>query len=95
VKAKISYSSPVAPYVGIGWGNPVAPKKRLSFFVKAGVLITGAPTAEFIATPNPSLPQSEQDQIRQDIAAEKQQLKNTLSDLPVYPGVSVGFSYQF
>jgi hypothetical protein len=95
VKAKISYPSPVAPFVGIGWGNPVALKKRLSFYVKAGVLITGSPTAEFTASPNPTLPQATQDQIIQDIEAEERQLQNALSDLPVYPVVSIGFSYQF
>jgi opacity protein-like surface antigen len=95
VKAKISYPSPVAPYIGIGWGNPVALKKRLSFYVKAGVLITGSPTAEFTATPNPTLPQATQDQIIQNVAAEERQLQDSLSNLPVYPVVSVGFSYQF
>lgn len=95
VKAKISYPSPVAPYIGIGWGNPVALKKRLSFYVKAGVLITGSPTASFTATPNPSLPQATQDQIIRDVEAEERQLRDSLSNFPVYPVVSVGFSYQF
>ncbi len=95
IKAKISYPTPVAPYVGIGWGNPVARNSRLSFYINAGILVTGTPKANFTATPDPTLPQATQAQIISNVKADEQKLQKTLNNLPVYPVVTLGFSYQF
>lgn len=95
IRAKISYPTPVAPYLGIGWGNPVALHKRLGFYVNAGILITGSPQATLTAMPNPTLPQDSQERIISDVKAQERSLQNSLDYLPIYPVVTAGFSLQF
>lgn len=95
VKAKASYPGHVSPYLGIGWGNPVAFKRNLSVNINAGVLFTGAPSVEFEARPNPSLPEAVKRQIRRDIRKEQNQLNSTLDKFSIYPVISVSVSYQF
>jgi hypothetical protein len=95
IKAKISYPTPVAPYIGIGWGNPVARNSRLSFYINAGILVTGTPKANFTAMPDPTLPRATQDQIISNVKADEQKLQKTLNNIPVYPVLTLGFSYQF
>lgn len=95
VDADVSYSSPVAPFIGIGYGNPVSKNKDFGFYIRAGALITGAPSVDFRAVPNPSLPQAMQDEIRQGAAAEEAQIQDDLNNFPVYPVMSLGISYQF
>jgi hypothetical protein len=95
LKTQVKYPSNVAPYIGLGWGNPVGFKKRLSVNINAGIMFTGSPQAEVTAFPNPTLPMAVQDQIRSDIQKEQNQIQNTLNDFSIYPVISVSLSYQF
>ena len=95
VDAEVTYPTPVAPFIGIGYGNPVSKNKDLGFFIRAGALITGSPNVDFTATPNAALPQAMQNQVRNSAAAEEAQIQDDLNNFPLYPVVTLGFSYQF
>ncbi len=44
LQGEISFNA-VAPYIGIGWGNPVAKDKSWSFVSDLGILFQGKPKA--------------------------------------------------
>ncbi|WP_242031196.1 hypothetical protein [Anabaena sp. FACHB-1237] len=95
VKAKVSFSNSVAPYIGIGWGNAVKPGKRWGFSTNLGVMFAGSPqvalTPEFAPTATPALKQ----EITNNIEAERKKAQDDLNWLNIYPVFSIGVSYQF
>lgn len=78
-----------APYLGIGWGNPVARNKRFGFGVELGVLFQGSPDVELSATANgtPVNPA--------DVDREEAQLESELADYDKYYVIGLTFSYKF
>lgn len=80
-----------APYLGIGWGNPVAMGNRLSFNVDLGVLFTGAPAVALAAD---GALASDPD-FQANLKREEQNLEDDLSDLELHPVIAVGVTYQF
>ena len=74
-----------APYVGIGWGDAVSSGSPLGFNVEVGAIYQGTPKTSIVA---PGVSAA-------DIAAEKQQLDNSLDNMKVYPVISLGMSYKF
>lgn len=89
LKAKASFPNSIAPYLGIGFGNPVR-RQGLGFSLDLGVLFSGSPEVELRAT-NPNANQ----QLRTQIENERKQLEDDLNGLSVYPVLSVGVSYGF
>ncbi|WP_051035420.1 hypothetical protein [Crinalium epipsammum] len=89
LKAKASFPNSIAPYLGIGFVNPVR-RQGLGFSVDLGVLFSGSPEVELRAT-NPNANQ----QLRTQIENERKQLEDDLNGLSVYPVLSVGVSYGF
>jgi hypothetical protein len=83
----------VAPYLGIGWGNGVAPGAKWRFAVDVGAFYQGSPKVSlraespFIAL----LPES----FEEDLEAERQEIEDDISDYTVYPVISLGVSYRF
>lgn len=89
---KIEYNE-VAPYIGIGIGNPVGRGNKFSFFLELGAMFQGS--GDISLNSNGSLANDPEflealDQEIDDIDDE-----TTFSDLPVYPILQLGFSYQF
>jgi len=81
----------VAPYIGIGWGNPAAKDKGWGMTSDIGVLFQGSPKTSLTVTctgvgPCPTAT---------DIAAENAKLQSDLSNFKWWPVVSVGISYQW
>jgi hypothetical protein len=95
VDADISFGSPVAPYIGIGWGNAVKPNQRWGFSANLGVMFPGSPDVNISANPNPNLPAATRTQLESDIKAEENKLEDDLDFLTVYPVLSVGVTYHF
>ncbi len=93
--ADVDITNSVAPYLGIGWGNPVAEGKGLGFWFNAGVAFGGSP--EITVTPN--ITEGVSDQIRQEIEQaaedEAEEIEDNIGFISVYPVVSLGLSYQF
>jgi hypothetical protein len=85
----------VAPYLGIGWGNPVAKDKGLGFWFNAGVMFGGSPKVEITPNINDNVPQDVVDEIEQAAEQEAEEIEEETGFLDVYPVVSLGASYQF
>jgi hypothetical protein len=92
--ADVTFSNPVAPYIGIGWGNAVKPGNRVGFSVNLGLVFPGPANIDLTANTSITNPLALQ-RINRDVEAEERRLKDTLSDFNVYPVLSVGVSYQF
>ncbi len=77
----------VAPYAGIGWGNPVG-KKRLGVSIDLGVLPQGAPEVSLSATG----PASSEPGFGDQLARETLDLRERLRAFRVYPVLSMGLT---
>ncbi|MEJ2688032.1 MAG: hypothetical protein P8124_12705, partial [Gammaproteobacteria bacterium] len=84
----------LAPYVGIGWGNPVAPGKGWGFAADVGVLYQGSPQVGLNVTCGTGLNAAMCTQLQSDTEQERAQLASDLSRYKWYPVVSVGVSYR-
>ncbi|MGB3208565.1 MAG: hypothetical protein WBB28_26560 [Crinalium sp.] len=89
LKAKASFPNSIAPYLGIGFGNPVR-RQGLGFSLDLGVMFAGSPEVELRAT-NQDVNQN----LRTEIEKERKDLEDDLNGLGVYPVLSVGVSYGF
>ncbi|MBF0382283.1 MAG: hypothetical protein HQL69_14765 [Magnetococcales bacterium] len=87
----------VSPYVGIGWGNPVAKDSNWTFFSDLGILYTGKPSVSLSATPNSSLSATDIATLNANVAAAQQDIEDEdyLKYLQYYPVFSLGLSYRF
>jgi hypothetical protein len=83
----------IAPYLGIGWGNPVAVKKGWGFSGDLGVIFQGNPSTTL--TSRGCGAPVDCTKLATDVAAEKVNLDNKLSDFKIYPVVRVGAAYGF
>lgn len=80
----------VAPYLGLGWGNPVAPNSHWTLDLSAGVMYEGGANVSLKATgaaANPAL--------AADLVGEQNSINNKLNFLDWWPMVSVGLNYHF
>ena len=79
-----------APYIGVGWGNPVAFGKRWGFFMDLGVMFQRSPNVTVTApggANNPILASA--------LQRERENLEDELKRFRFYPVLQVGVSYQF
>jgi hypothetical protein len=94
IESEGSFSSGVAPYLGIGFGTPLSP--GLGFNMDLGVMFAGSPTVRLRANNiSPLIPAGQQAQIRNDLAVQEQQTNRDIGSFNVYPVLSIGFSYAF
>jgi hypothetical protein len=85
-----------APYLGIGWGNPVAKAKTWGLVSDVGVLFQGSPKisstvtcgAAFVGTSNCT-------NLQNSVAASTTQLQTDTKNYKYWPVVSFGLSYHF
>lgn len=82
-----------APYLGIGYGNVAG--AGVNFYADLGVIFQGAPTASLSASCGPAVSPAQCSQIRNDVAAEQQQLQDKLDKYKVYPVLSIGLTVGF
>lgn len=85
MQADISFNK-VAPYIGIGFGNPTAGSRGLGFTLDIGTMYQGAPKADLSATgliePSAS-------------PEQKEKLESNLNWFKWYPVFSFGLTYKF
>lgn len=95
VDADIDITNSVAPYLGIGGGNPVAAAKGLGFWWNLGIVFGGSP--DVTITPNiaDGVPESTRNEIEAAVERETEDLEDEIDFLSIYPVVSLGLSYQF
>jgi len=82
----------VAPYIGIGWGNPAKKNKGWGMTTDIGVLFQGSPKTTLVATCS-SAPCSLATQ--NSVVAENASLESNLSNFKWWPVASIGISYQW
>ncbi|MFZ5524137.1 MAG: FecR family protein [Pseudomonadota bacterium] len=89
LQADVSFNT-VAPYLGIGWGNPVATGKGLGITTDIGVLLQGSPKVNMVVTCATTC-----NTLQADADAERIKLQNDMSNLKWWPVASIGISYQW
>jgi len=97
LSAKIDFN-PSVPYVGLGWGNAVAPGKKVGFYADAGVMFQGRGRATL--TPNiPAGSPLDNPTARAALdillRREESEIEDKVADYTVYPVVSLGLSFRF
>jgi len=80
-----------APYLGLGWGNQ-ATESGWGFSLDVGAMYHGEPESEIdVVINNATIEQ----QIRDDVEAEKKSAQDDISSYKFYPVVMVGVNYSF
>ncbi|MEB3829704.1 hypothetical protein [Phormidium sp. CCY1219] len=79
-----------APYIGVGWGNPVTPGKRWGFFVDLGVMFQRSPEVNLTATGGAGSPG-----LQTELQREEEDLQEDLDGFRFYPVLQIGVTYQF
>jgi len=85
----------VAPYLGFGFGNPVAPDAGWSFSMDLGAMYLGTPKATLTATCATSLPAATCTQLQNDVSAEEAQLNDAIKNFKWYPVVQLHIGRKF
>ncbi len=93
LNAEIDFKS-IAPYLGIGWGNPLADDSDWSFFMDLGIIFAGKPRLDITSTGGTL---SNDPTLLENIAQVEQDFRDTdeINYLKFYPVVSVGLNYRF
>jgi len=95
--ADVGYDNSFSPYLGVGWGNAVAPGSNWSVSADIGILFTDNPTAELsadspLAEINPGL----KAELLRELEKEEESINNDdLADIEYWPLISLGVSLQF
>jgi hypothetical protein len=78
----------IAPYVGIGWGNPLTSSRRWGFTCDFGVAFISTPDVSLSATgPVAGL--------AEDLIKEQYDIEDDLEPFKYYPVIAVSFFYRF
>ena len=80
----------LAPYVGIGWGNPFTVESRLSFSFDLGLAFQGEPAVTMAATGSATADPA----FQKDLQREADDVKSEIDTFKYYPVVSVGIAYR-
>jgi len=81
----------VAPYIGIGFGNPLSSDGRWGFMTEAGVAFIGSPNVKLRATG----PFANNPALLADLAQEEEQIEDDLDAIRIYPVLSMALYYRF
>ena len=95
LQGKLTFS-PLSPYLGVGWGNPVAKDKGWGMVSDIGVIFQGSPKYSLNATCGAALTAPQCAQLQNDAAAEQVKQQNDLNNsFRYWPVLSIGFTYQW
>jgi len=78
----------VAPYLGIGWGNPLTSSRRWGFTCDFGVAFTSSPDVKLTAT-------GEAAGLEDDLTKEINDIEDGLDKFKLYPVIALSFFYRF
>ncbi len=93
LQGRISFN-PTAPYLGIGWGNPVAKGKGWGMVSDIGVIFQGAPKYSLSVTCAAGFAGCAQ--LQADVAAEQTKQQTDLNNsFRKWPVISMGLTYQW
>jgi hypothetical protein len=80
-----------APYLGIGWGNPLDRSRRWGFYCDLGVAFTDSPDVALSA--NGTL--ASDPAFQANLAQERDDIEDDLEPFKLYPVISLGLYYRF
>ncbi len=78
----------LAPYVGIGWGNPLTHSRRWGFTCDFGVAFINPPDVSLSATRTTS-------GLEEDLAKERDEIEDDMDKFKFYPVIAINFFYRF
>jgi hypothetical protein len=81
----------IAPYVGIGYGNPLSADGHWGFTADAGVAFIGSPNVNLRITG----PLAGNAALQADLAEEEEEIEDDLDALRIYPVLSMTVYYRF
>jgi hypothetical protein len=84
-----------APYLGIGWGNPVSKDKTWGFVADIGILFQGSPKVTSTVNCGTGIPAATCTNLRNDVATSTTKLESDSSGFKYWPVISLGLSYRF
>lgn len=90
LNGKIDFNE-LAPYVGIGWGNPFGKDSNWSFSCDLGIMYQGSPDVSLSADGT----LANNAAFRSDIEREVASLESDIDEYEYYPVISVAFTYKF
>jgi hypothetical protein len=81
-----------APYVGIAWDNALFSDNALSFYARAGVMMSGSADVTLAASGGTL---SDDPTFQQLLAQEEAEIEDEIDDYELFPVVGVGVSWRF
>lgn len=81
----------IAPYIGIGWGDPMDRDKKWGFYCDFGVAFTDSPDVSLAA--NGTL--ASDPTFQANLAKERQEIEDDLEPFEFYPVLSLGIFFRF
>ena len=93
VSGTVKSGHPVAPYLGIGYGNVSG--KGVNFYFDLGVMYQGSPKATLNASCGAGLSAAQCSQLQSDTAEESRRLEDKLNRYKYFPVANVGVTIGF
>jgi len=90
LRGNVDFNS-IAPYLGIGWGNPFGSGGNWSFSCDLGVVFQGSPNVSLAADGQ----FADDPAFQANLEAERRDLEDELDSYKYYPVVSLGVTYRF
>ena len=84
----------LAPYIGLGWGNPLASDANWHFTGDLGLMLHGSARSS-LASSGCQAVAAVCAALQSDIDAENQKLRDKVANYKLFPVVRVGMSYRF
>jgi hypothetical protein len=97
LRGEIILGKSVAPYIGLGYGNVVSEKHRVTFLFDVGAIYSGTPDVTMYATCGPALAGNPAAcaQLQRDVQDEIDELKTDAATAEWYPVINIGIGIRF
>lgn len=97
VNGKLKMGKSVAPYIGLGWGNPVDKNGRVTFMFDVGAIYSGKPDVNLKATCGPALAldPARCAELQNAIETEEDDLADEVDSFKWYPVLNLGIAVRF
>lgn len=97
LSGELKLGNSVAPYLGLGWGNPAGEGGRVHFLFDVGAIYGGTPSVSLTAHCGPAAPPGSLlcNDIQGNVASEQEKLRHKADFLRWYPVVSLGVAVRF
>lgn len=97
LRGEVEYSNSIAPYIGIGWGNPVDKGGRFTFLFDIGAVYGGSPKVKLTAQCGTAAPAGSAvcNQLQQAVRDEEAELEDEGAVAKWWPVLSLGVAVRF